>query len=118
MIPSVGPTTTVGSVGSVAPGAHTPGVTSTVDSLGLTRLVRVTSRVFKPSTVTWALLASGTPSATPVPENTGSPKLIPATVGIFSVNVTTVPLGTLFKVSTVPSPLTDSSPVRVVPLYW
>ena len=72
-MPSVSPTLTVGSEGSLEPGVHTPGVTSTATSFGFTWLVRETSTVLRPSTVTWALLASGTPSVTPCPENVGSP---------------------------------------------
>ena len=72
-MPSVLPTLTVGLAGSLEPGVQTPGVTSTVDSLGLAWLVRFTSTVFRPATVTCALFASGTPSLTPSPENAGSP---------------------------------------------
>ena len=130
---------TVGSVGSVPLTGHVPGFTSTSPratatvsgagvGLGLgtglslatasAELVRVTSRVFKPSTVTWALFASGALSATPSPEKAGSPNLNPATEGTFSVSVTTTPSGTLLRGSMVPSPFSDNSPLRVSPLYW
>ena len=114
-MPSVGPATTVGSDGSLAPGAQTPGVTWTAPSFGLTLLVSVMSRVLVPSTVTWALLASGTPSVTPVPENVGSPKSTPVTAGTCSVRVTTVPFGMLYRDAREPSAFTSRVPVLACP---